>query len=1612
MNASPRLPLFRCVRLLAVLMVSSPLLPAATPFVHANINTSTGLLAASPVTFVGASFYGTTLRGGLYNQGTIYRGHLNTGTLEIVHNFNNAAETTGQGGAYGELMLASDGYLYGTANINNFFITLSSIIYRLRPDGSDYSVLHTFAPKPTLGGNALFGSLVEGTDGRLYGMTARSGEHDGGNIFRMDKNGANFTTLFQFPKTGPTGWWPQGGLLKTTTGELFGTTSEGGTHANGSLFRLNSNGTVTVLHAFTGGAGGGRPMGTVSETDEGRLLGVCYDGGANSAGGVFLADPDGTDYTLIFSFPADPALGRAGGFQSAIMADDGLIWSALRTQTTTTLYSITTTGGNFTTYALSGDTLASPRQMPAVVAVPPNGMLHYSEIKLFIPTTNVGAPGVGYIYSHKITIPKPALIPEPLPNAIYGKPYSFTFHATNEPKFWNMGLLAGQGSGFNLTIGYNTGVISGTVTGLGDYQFRVSASRDSYFIFNFGSAIRTLHVDPCPVAYILSGLNRTYDGNPKEIGIATSPAEALAYSVTYNGSTTKPVAAGTYAVVITNTQYGFTGGATATLTIAPVAATFTLGSLTQPYDGTPKSPSATVNPTAAGVKFTYNGSATAPTNPGTYTVVATPLTSNYTGSATGTFIITDSVPPVLSLPTNLTVEATGAAGAIATFTGTATDNVNGNVPIAFTPPSGAVFPLGNTTVTATALDAAGNRATGNFIVTVRDTVAPTLNLPANLTRSATSPAGAVVTFAVSATDLVNGNVAASATPPSGSTFGLGTTTVQVNASDAAGNIRSGSFTVTVADLTPPVIAVQPNFVVEATSSAGAVATFAPTATDAVSAVTVTVAPASGSTFPLGATLATITARDAAGNTSSSTFTVTVRDTTAPTLSVPANQIVEATSAAGASATFSASASDLVNGSVAVVASAPSGSVFPLGVTTVGLTASDTAGNPATGSFTVTVVDTIAPTITAQADLVVEAASAAGAPVTFSTTASDPVSAATVTTAPTSGSVFPLGTSTVTITARDATGNTSTSTFNVTVRDTVAPVVTAPANQVVEATSSAGAVVTYTATASDAVSGALSVVGSPASGSTFALGTTTVGLAASDAAGNTGTASFTVTVVDTTAPVIAALENLVVEATSASGTTVSFTATASDSAGLVTITTSPASGSVFPLGSSTVAITARDAAGNTATSSFTVTVRDTTGPVITTTDTIVAEATSAAGATVTFTSSATDLVSGTVTATATPASGSVFPIGNTTVSVTAIDTAGNRTTDAFTVTVRDTTAPVLTAPASQTIEATSAAGAPAEFAATATDAVGATLSYSRASGGTFALGVTTVTVSAADAAGNRADASFTITVRDTTRPVLTLPSNLTLEATSAAGSTGTFAASATDTVSGNLAVALSHASGATFAIGTTTVTASAVDTAGNTVSGSFTLTVRDTTAPALAPIPNQTLEATSAAGAVATFSATATDAVGANVTTSHASGSTFPIGTTPVTVVATDAAGNTTHGGFTITVRDASSPVISSLTASITSILQPNKKMVPVTLTANASDLVGVTSLKIVSVTSNEPDSKTVQWQITGPLTLNLLADREGKGSGRIYTITVEARDAAGNTTTLTTTVAVPHDQRK
>src|SRR5438093_2140651 len=148
------------------------------------------------------------------------------------------------------------------------------------------------------------------------------------------------------------------------------------------------------------------------------------------------------------------------------------------------------------------------------------------------------------------------------------------------------------------------------------------------------TATRTLTINKGTATLTLSNLTQGYDGSPKPVTVTTNPAGLSGVSVTYGGSSTVPTNVGSYSVVASLSNPNYTASnATGTLAITKGTATLTLSNLTQGYNGSPKPVTVTTTPPGlSGVSVTYNGSTTAPTNIGSYAVVASLNNANYTAS--------------------------------------------------------------------------------------------------------------------------------------------------------------------------------------------------------------------------------------------------------------------------------------------------------------------------------------------------------------------------------------------------------------------------------------------------------------------------------------------------------------------------------------------------------------------------------------------------------------------------------------------------------------------------------------------------------------------------------------------------------------------------------------------------------------------------------------------------------------------------------------------------------------------------------------------------------------------------------------------------------------------
>ena len=806
---------------------------------------------------------------------------------------------------------------------------------------------------------------------------------------------------------------------------------------------------------------------------------------------------------------------------------------------------------------------------------------------------------------------------------------------------------------------------------------------------------------------------------------------------------------------------------------SPITVNTSTDLCSSPASWTP--PTATDNCTAEAL-LTWTSTATPGSifnygiNSVTYTV-----TDAAGNSASCNFAVTvfDGIAPVVTCPSTVTVYTSATScEAVATWSpATAVDNCTSasDLTIVSSPQSGTVFPLGTTQVTYTVTDAANNTSSCQFDVEVIDNVLPTIVCPSNITANTSAEScGNVVSWtepAVSDNCTISPTV--TTTHTSGSTFGLGSTTVTYTVTDAANNVNTCSFVVNVVDNVAPVIVSCPTTqtVYNTASSCTAAATWTPpTATDNctdASSITWTSNYNPGATFQLGTNTVNYIASDAAGNQQVCTFDVIVVDNVAPVPVCPPTVTVytPVTSCEAVATWNSPIASDNCTdaSSITWTRNYNPGATFQLGTTQVTYTATDAASNSSSCTFDVVVIDNVQPTLTCPSDVTVTTlpSSCENIATWNSATVVDNCTISpTITSSHASGTSFGLGTTVVTYTATDASGNTSTCTFNVLVEDDVDPIIAnCPSTITVytEATT-CDAVATWTApTATDNCTDAAAITWASTSnpGATFPLGTTAVTYTATDASGNNATCTFDVIVIDNVNPILDNCpSNFTVYATS---TTCDAVATWTPPTATDNCTTTPVltsdfnSGDVFSIGATTVTYTATDLASNSVTCSFIITVVDTVKPVIANcpNNFSINNDLNVCSAVTTWTApTATDNCS-VSTFTSSHNSGVILPVGPHTITYTATDDAGNSSTCSFVVTVVDAQNPQV---AIQLSKATYCDGDVVSWKENITDNCGVgTVNSSHDNNSVFAIGTTTVTYTVRDIHNNLTTYTFDVIV---------------------------------------------------------------------------------------------------------------------------------------------------------------------------------------------------------------------------------------------------------------------------
>jgi uncharacterized repeat protein (TIGR03803 family) len=614
-----------------------------------------------------------------FGYGTIYRIAENGSDFAVLRAMNHQSDGRNP---VGKPLLASDGRLYGTAfdsaNGGTGGTGFShGTIYSMNRDGTLFTVLHEF---PFLGtsqnagtvpgalGLNPNGDLIEGSDGKLYGTTSAGGEVYGrGEVFRMNHDGTGFSILTTgFP--GNTIGVPLGGVVEGSDGKLYGTHSTGGPGGSigGGLYSLNKDGTsYTVLRQFSPTTDGGAPQAPLVGGIDGRLYGTNRAGGTTGAGTVFAFDEGGGGFVVLHHFNSS--------------ADGGTPYAGLTVGPGGTLYGTTSTGGSGgggTVYSLNTDgaayqVLHAFNTGGSNFRRPAGGVVFGGEGRLYGMVDQGGAKGSGALYSLKpdgsdfvieheidpdleggngggvrsfdltsdfdgtvyglsrlhgaysagtaVAFGFPPVISSPLTaSGTFGDPFSYSITATHAPTDFDAFPLPAS-----LSVDYSTGVISGTPTQTGLFAVNIAASN----VFGSNIASLNLTIDKAIATVALSNLAQVSDGSAKSAIAITTPA-GMGLVFTYDGSASAPTKAGSYAVVATVDDVNYTGSTSGTLVIGQATAGISISGTSQTYDGTSKSVTVTTAPAGLSTHVTYEGSATAPTNTGSYAVVVTINDSN------------------------------------------------------------------------------------------------------------------------------------------------------------------------------------------------------------------------------------------------------------------------------------------------------------------------------------------------------------------------------------------------------------------------------------------------------------------------------------------------------------------------------------------------------------------------------------------------------------------------------------------------------------------------------------------------------------------------------------------------------------------------------------------------------------------------------------------------------------------------------------------------------------------------------------------------------------------------------------------------------------------------
>jgi uncharacterized repeat protein (TIGR03803 family) len=243
------------------------------------------------------NLYGIAL-GGTFGRGIIFK-LSSTGHERVLYNFKG---TDGDGDVPDSMSFRdSTGNLFGTTFQGGAYSF--GTVFKLDPQGRE-TIVYNFCPKTPCTQGAYPGGVIPGKNGSLYGITYAGGDFSCaltgcGTVFKINHDG-NLTLLHAFG--GADGQNPNAGLVLDAFNNSYGTTQYGGAYGRGTVFQVTSYGNETVVYSFDGGANGAYPNGGLVRDAAGNLYGTTYQGGAYNYGTIFKINTLG-QFSVLYSFP-------------------------------------------------------------------------------------------------------------------------------------------------------------------------------------------------------------------------------------------------------------------------------------------------------------------------------------------------------------------------------------------------------------------------------------------------------------------------------------------------------------------------------------------------------------------------------------------------------------------------------------------------------------------------------------------------------------------------------------------------------------------------------------------------------------------------------------------------------------------------------------------------------------------------------------------------------------------------------------------------------------------------------------------------------------------------------------------------------------------------------------------------------------------------------------------------------------------------------------------------------------------------------------------------------------------------------------------------------------